>query len=81
MTEPAIRVVVSDDHPVVRQGLRSLLEAEGFAVVGEAGDGAAAVRLAEELGPDVVLMDLRMPGMDGWRRWGTSVRVVQRSRW
>jgi DNA-binding NarL/FixJ family response regulator len=65
MTEPAIRVVVSDDHPVVRQGLRSLLEAEGFAVVGEAGDGDEAVRLVAETRPDVLLTDLVMPGTDG----------------
>jgi DNA-binding NarL/FixJ family response regulator len=65
MTEPAIRVVVSDDHPVVRQGLRSLLEAEGFAVVGEAGDGDEAVRLVAQTRPDVLLTDLVMPGTDG----------------
>jgi DNA-binding NarL/FixJ family response regulator len=65
MTDPAIRVVVSDDHPVVRQGLRSLLEAEGFAVVGEASDGDEAVRLVAQTRPDVLLTDLVMPGTDG----------------
>jgi DNA-binding NarL/FixJ family response regulator len=60
-----IRVVVSDDHPVVRQGLRSFLESRGFAVVGEAGDGAEAVRLVHETRPDVLLTDLVMPGVDG----------------
>ncbi|HZM41577.1 MAG TPA: response regulator transcription factor [Acidimicrobiales bacterium] len=65
MTEPAIRVVVSDDHPIVRQGLRSLLEAEGFAVVGEASDGDEAVRLVAATKPDVLLTDLVMPGTDG----------------
>jgi DNA-binding NarL/FixJ family response regulator len=63
--EPAIRVVVTDDHPVVRQGLRSFLEAQGFAVVGEAAEGAAAVRLVQETRPDVLLTDLVMPGVDG----------------
>jgi DNA-binding NarL/FixJ family response regulator len=60
-----IRVVISDDHPVVRQGLRSFLEAQGFVVVGEAGDGEAAVRLVEVARPDVLLTDLVMPGVDG----------------
>jgi DNA-binding NarL/FixJ family response regulator len=63
--ERPIRVVVSDDHPVVRQGLRSFLEAQGFAVVGEAADGDEAVRLVTETRPDVLLTDLVMPGVDG----------------
>lgn len=61
-----VRVLIVDDHLVVREGLRLILEAEeGFEVVGEAADGAAAVSQTEQLAPDVVLMDLRMPGMDG----------------
>lgn len=62
-----IRVVVVDDHLVVREGLRMMLElaGEGFALVGDAADGTTALRVVEELQPDVVLMDLRMPGMDG----------------
>ena len=61
-----IRVLVVDDQVLVRAGVGSLLRtAEGFEVIGEAGDGHEAVRLAERLHPDVVLMDLRMPGMDG----------------
>ena len=60
-----ISVVICDDHPVVRQGLRSFLEARGFAVVGEAGDGAEAVRVVEATHPDVLLTDLVMPGVDG----------------
>jgi NarL family two-component system response regulator LiaR len=65
MAEP-IGVLIVDDHAVVREGLRSFLELqEGIAVVGEAGDGAEAVALAEQLRPDVVLMDLVMPKVDG----------------
>ncbi len=64
-TEP-IRVLVVDDHPVVRQGLRTFLDVQdGITVVGEAEDGAACVTEAERLCPDVVLLDLRMPGTDG----------------
>jgi len=65
MTEP-ITVLMVDDHAVVRRGIRALLEAEGgFQVVGEAGSGGEAVLLAADLAPDVVLMDLVMPEMDG----------------
>ena len=63
---PVIRVVLADDHPVVRRGLRVLLEVQdGIEVAGEAGDGATALALAAELTPDVVLLDLKLPGMDG----------------
>ena len=61
-----IRILLADDHAVLRAGLRSLLEREpDMEVVGEAGDGHEAVRQARELSPDVVVMDLTMPGMDG----------------
>lgn len=60
------RILVADDHPVVRGGIVALLgTADDLDVVGEAADGLEAVRLALELEPDVVLMDLRMPGIDG----------------
>src|SRR5260221_5848227 len=69
MGEPSptcIRVVLVDDHPMVRMGLRlSLLSTEGIDVVGEAEDGEEALRVCAELHPDVVLMDLRLPGLDG----------------
>ncbi|MCX2947969.1 response regulator [Lentzea sp. NEAU-D7] len=61
-----ISLLIVDDHPVVRDGLRGMFGADPrFEVVGEAGDGAEAVAAAERLRPDVILMDLRMPGTDG----------------
>lgn len=59
------RVVLADNHVVVRQGIKSLLEREGFLVVGEAGDGQDLIRLAKELQPDVVVLDIGMPLMNG----------------
>jgi two-component system, NarL family, response regulator DesR len=62
-----VRVLIVDDTPRVLQDLRQLLELSGAVeIVGEASDGAQAVRLAEELSPQVVVMDLEMPGMDGY---------------
>jgi NarL family two-component system response regulator YdfI len=83
MAEP-IRVLIADDHEVVRDGLRLILETEeDFCVMGEAADGAQAVQLTGELQPQVVLMDLRMPGMDGLTaidqiraRWPTVALVI-----
>jgi DNA-binding NarL/FixJ family response regulator len=65
-SDAPIRILVADDHPVVRGGLVALLRTiDGLDVVGEAADGAAAVREAQLTHPDVVLMDVRMPGLDG----------------
>ncbi len=66
MNGTAVRVLLADDQPLIRYSLRALIEpAPGLAVAGEAATGAEAVRLARELHPDVVLMDIRMPGGDG----------------
>jgi DNA-binding NarL/FixJ family response regulator len=78
-----IRVLIADDHPVVRQGLRTFLGIQDdIEVVGEAGDGATVVSLAESLRPDIVLLDLKMPGADGLaalgelRARGVAARVL-----
>jgi DNA-binding NarL/FixJ family response regulator len=61
-----VKVLVADDHQIVREGLRSMLEKEpGITVVGEAEDGRTTLRLARELTPDVIIMDVAMPGLNG----------------
>lgn len=65
MSDP-IRIFIADDHPIVRRGIRNLLETEtDFELIGEAASGSEAIEAVKELQPDIVLMDLVMPGMDG----------------
>jgi AmiR/NasT family two-component response regulator len=59
------RVIVADDESIVRMDLREMLESLGYLVVGEAGDGESALHLSRELKPNIVIMDIKMPGMDG----------------
>jgi DNA-binding NarL/FixJ family response regulator len=61
-----VNVLIVDDHPSFRANARALLEAEGFEVVGEAEDGASALRAAAELSPQLVLLDVQLPDMDGF---------------
>ena len=82
MSEP-IRILVADDHPIVRDGLVAILSAQpSFEVVGEAGDGVETLRRVVERRPDVVLLDLEMPRMDGvevlqrLRQSGSNARVI-----
>jgi DNA-binding NarL/FixJ family response regulator len=78
----SLRAVLADDHHFSREGLRGILEADGIEVVGEAADGAEAVRLTASLAPDVVVLDLRMPGstvgetISGIAATGHGARVV-----
>jgi len=77
-----IQVLLADDHQIVRQGLRATLENEGFRIVGEAGDGIEAVRVAGRVHPDVAILDLAMPGLNGLdaareiRRASPRTRVI-----
>ncbi len=62
---PRARILIAEDEAIIRLDLREMLEEEGYDVVGEAGDGETALKLAEELHPDLAILDIRMPGMDG----------------
>lgn len=69
----SVRVLLADDHPLFMDGIASLLSARDYVVVGQAGNGAEAVRMVEELRPDLVLMDIRMPIVDGL----AATRLIQ----
>ena len=76
----AIRVVLADDHPVVRKGIRDILEMDrDITIIGEASTGEQAVVMAQQLDPDIVLMDVRMPGMDGIAALEANKRVSSRT--
>jgi len=77
---PQIRVLIADDHGILRKGIRSVLAQDGdIAVVAEAGDGSEAVRLAEEHSPDVALLDIAMPGLNGLDAAAQIVRKCRRT--
>ncbi len=75
-----IRILLADDHAIVREGLRALLEREGFEVVGEAGDGHEAIQGAERLRPDVAVLDLAMPLLNGLEAARTILRSLPQTR-
>ena len=77
--EPLTRIVLADDHRMLRDSLRRSLEEHGFDVVGEAPDGAQAVRMVQALRPDVVLMDVSMPALDGVEATRQIARVAPES--
>jgi DNA-binding NarL/FixJ family response regulator len=81
VTMPEIRILLADDHNLFRQGLRQICEIKGgFQVVGEADNGRDAVRLAAELKPDVILMDINMPEVDGIQATGQIVQADPEAR-
>lgn len=76
----SIRILLADDHAIVREGLKALLEREGFEVVGEASDGYEAVQRAEQLCPDVAVLDLAMPLLNGLEAARTILRNLPRTK-
>lgn len=76
MTPKSLRIVIADDEGVIRLGLRAMLEEQGYQVVGEAGDGKRALDLAGKLHPDLIFLDIKMPGVDGLQ----SARALLRDR-
>ena len=79
--KPNIRIVIADDHPIVRDGIRRLLTLESdFEVVGEAGDGREVIEVVTHLDPDVLLLDLRMPNLDGLSALQTLQQTNRRTK-
>ncbi|HET7854000.1 MAG TPA: response regulator transcription factor [Candidatus Methylomirabilis sp.] len=74
------QVLIADDHPLIRQGLRTLLEQHGFTIVGEAADGREATQLAQELEPDVAVLDLAMPLLNGLDAAREIIRASRRTK-
>src|SRR5947209_5770768 len=80
-TPKKIRILLADDHPVVRQGFRLILSAHSdMEIVGEAGDGRQAVEMAERLKPDIVVMDVAMPGLNGIEATRRLLELVPHTR-
>jgi two-component system, NarL family, response regulator NreC len=75
-----IGIVLADDHPIFRQGLKSLLEREGFSIAGEGADGFDAIKLAEKFQPDVIVLDLSMPRLNGLSAAKEIQRVSPRTK-
>ena len=81
MTEGKIKLLIADDHAILRQGLRRILEAEpDMAVIGEAATGIDAVKRARQLKPDVVIMDISMPGLNGLEATTRASRQFPKTR-
>ncbi len=76
----AVRILLADDHELVREGIRALLEREGFQVVGQAADGHEAVRLAKQLKPQVAVLDLSMPMLNGVEASREITRISPKTR-
>jgi two-component system, NarL family, response regulator DegU len=75
-----LRILLADDHPIIRQHVRAILEEEGFEVAGEAADGREAVRLAQRCSPDLVILDVSMPALNGLAAAGEILRDIPETR-
>ena len=81
MKKSKIKILIVDDHPLVREGLRScLIEEKNLEILGEAGDGQEAIRLAKSTLPDIILLDINMPGMNGLETARILIKTVPKSK-